>query len=84
MCNLKDELNEQTKQKQTHRHGEQPDGCRMGGGSGGWAKKAMGLRSTNGQLQNSHRDVEYSLGDIVNNIVVTVACQMGANRKVTS
>ena len=34
-------------------------------------KKAMGLRSTTWWLQNSHRNVEYSIGNRVNHIVVT-------------
>ena len=34
-------------------------------------KKMKGLRSsTNWWLQNSHEDVKYSIGDIVNNIVI--------------
>ena len=36
-------------------------------GVGGWLKKVKGL-STNWQLQNSHVEVKYSLGNIVNNI----------------
>ena len=34
-------------------------------------KKVKGI-STNWQLQNSHRDVKYSIGNIVNNIVITI------------
>lgn len=34
--------------------------------------KMKGLRSTVWQLQNSHEDVKYSIGDAVNNIVLTV------------
>ena len=34
-------------------------------------KKVKGLRSTNWELQNSHEDVNYSLGNIVNDIVTT-------------
>ena len=33
-------------------------------------KKEKGLRSTNWQLQNNHRDVKYSVGNVVNNIVL--------------
>ena len=40
-------------------------------------KKVRGLRSTNWQLQNSHGDVKYSIGNIVNSIVITVWCQVG-------
>ena len=32
-------------------------------GLGGWAKKVKGLRSTNRQLQNSHGDLKYSIGN---------------------
>ena len=39
---------------------------------GGWVKKVKGLRRTNWQLQNSHRDGKYSIGNIVNNIVITM------------
>ena len=35
-------------------------------------KKGKGLRSTNWQLQNSHGDIKYSLGNIVNTIVMTI------------
>ena len=35
-------------------------------------KKVKGLRSTHWQLQNSHRNVKYSMGNIVNNIVITM------------
>lgn len=31
----------------------------------------MQIRSTNGWLQNSHRDGSYNTGNVVNNIVVT-------------
>ena len=34
MCNLKNIINEQTKQRQTHRYREQIDGCQMGEGLG--------------------------------------------------
>ena len=34
LWNLKNKINEQTKQKQTHRYREQTDGCQMGGGLG--------------------------------------------------
>ena len=39
-----------------------------------WAgyKSLKGLESTNWQLQNGHRDVKYSTGNIVDNIVITV------------
>ena len=37
----------------------------MGGGPEGWEKKVKELRRTNWLLQNSHRDVKYSTGNIV-------------------
>ena len=50
----------------------------MGGGLGGWVKKVEELRSTNWWLQNSHGDVKYSIGDIVDNILTTMyGYQMG-------
>ena len=42
------------------------------GGVGGLVEKVKGLRSTNWQLQNSHEDVKYSIGDRVNSIVITM------------
>ena len=39
---------------------------------GDWLKEVKGLRSTNWQLQNSHRDVDYSTGSIVNSTEITV------------
>ena len=60
------------KQKQTHRYREQKDGYQMGLGFRGWVKKVKGLGSTNWLLQNSHVDVNYSIGNIINNIVITV------------
>ena len=47
MWNLKNKINEQTKQKQTHRYRDQIDGCQVGGGIRGLGKKAKVLRSTN-------------------------------------
>ena len=35
-------------------------------------KKVKGLRSTNWMFQNSHGDVKYKMGNIVNNSVITV------------
>ena len=44
----------------------------MGEGLEGMSGKVKGLRNTNWQLQNSHVDIKYSIGKIVNNIVITV------------
>ena len=46
MWNLKNKINEETKQKQTHRYREQT-GLPDARGLGEWVKKAKGLRSTN-------------------------------------
>ena len=46
MWNLKSNINEQIKQKQTHRYREQTDGFQRGGGLGDWEKKAKGLKNT--------------------------------------
>ena len=40
---------------------------------GRWVEKGKGLRSINWELQNSHRDVKYSTGNVVNNIVITMS-----------
>ena len=39
---------------------------------GGWMRGMQGLRGTGRWLQNSHRDEDYSIGDITNNIVITL------------
>ena len=39
---------------------------------GDWVKKGKGLRSTNWQLQNSHGDVNYNIGNIVKNNLITM------------
>lgn len=38
----------------------------------GFSEKGKGLRSTNRQLQNGHRDAKYSIGNITNNIAITL------------
>ena len=35
-------------------------------------RKVKGLRSTNWKLQSSHRTVKHSIGNTVNNIVITM------------
>ena len=47
---------------------ELPDGREFEG----WARKVKALRSSNCWLQNSHRDVKYSIRKIVSNIVMTM------------
>ena len=59
MWDLKTKTNDQTKQKQTHRHREQTDGE----AAGGWVRKVKGLRSIERWLQNGHGDVRPSTGN---------------------
>ena len=70
LWNLKNNINEIIKQKQTDRYGEQTDGCQMGWGLENRVKRVKGLRSTNWHLQNSHRVVRYSRGSTVNTTLV--------------
>ena len=44
----------------------------MGEGLGDWVKRRKGLHSISWPLQNSHGDVKYSVGNISNNIVITM------------
>ena len=63
-------MNKQNRKRQRYR--EQTEGCHWEEGLViGW-KMVKGLISTNRQLQNSHWDVNYSTGNIVNYIVVTM------------
>ena len=39
---------------------------------GGMHKRRMGLRGTNWLLQNSHGNVEYSIGNIISSIAITM------------
>lgn len=39
---------------------------------GDWVKEVKVLRRTDWYLENSHRDVKYRIGDIVNHIVITI------------
>ena len=47
MWNVKNKINEQTKQKEAHRHREQTYGSQREGYLGDWVKKVKQLRSTN-------------------------------------
>ena len=60
---LKSKLSKQEEQRQNHGYGERFDGCQMGGECGGMVKERRGLRSTNRWLQNSHGDVQDSIGN---------------------
>ena len=46
MWNLKNNINEKTRKRQTHRYREQTDGCERGGRLEVCVKKVKGLRST--------------------------------------
>ena len=46
--------------------------ARRKGGLEGWVQKVKGLKHTNWQLQKSHRHVKHSVGNPVNNIVITL------------
>ena len=71
MWNLKNKVNKliDTKNKLMIANGRWSP---MAEGLGERVKKVNELRSTNWQLQNSHRDVKYSTGNMVNNIVITM------------
>ena len=55
-----------------HKHRKQSNGCQGGGELRGPGEKVKGFRSTDWQLQNSHRYVKYNIGIRVNNIVISV------------
>ena len=61
--------------RNSHRYREQADGCQLGAVLGGMrgrgAGDVKGLTSTNCQSQNSPGDVQDSIGNIVNNTVIT-------------
>lgn len=62
--------NEQSENQLIDRENKQ--GCQTGG-SGSWVKREKGLRSTDWQSQNSHVDVKYSLGNRVDDVVITAS-----------
>ena len=72
MWNLKNNINEQTKQKQTHRHREQTVGCQRGGGLGGLRGQGEEIEKCRSVVTNSRGDAKYSAGSTANNTVVTV------------
>ena len=61
------ESKNQTKQtrrtRQNHGYRGCFDDCQMGGRCAGMGEEVTGLTSTNRQLQNSHGDVQYSIGN---------------------
>ena len=58
---LKNKLSKQEEQGQNHGYREHFDGCQMGWGCRGMGEEMRGLRRTNGQLQNNHGEVKYSI-----------------------
>ena len=60
---MKNKLSKQEEQRRNHGYGEHFDGCQMGGVCRGMDEEVMGLTSTNMQLQNSHGDVKYNIGN---------------------
>ena len=72
MWNLKNKINTQTKLEQIYRYGEHTVEYPRGGKLVGWMKKLKGLRSTDWQLQNSHKDIKYIIRTILNNTVITM------------
>ena len=71
MWYVKNKVNEQTKQKQTHRCRGQAGGCK-GGDVGDWVKKVKGLRSIDWRSQDRHGAVKYSIRGVVDTILITV------------
>ena len=61
--NLENKLSKQEEQRQNHGHEEHFDGCQIGVGCGEMGEDVRRLRSTNMQVQNSHGDVKYSIGN---------------------
>ena len=59
--NLKNKLKQEPRQNRGYR--EHFDGCQMGRGCGGMGEEVGGLRSTNRQIQNSHGDLKYRIGN---------------------
>ena len=61
--NLKNKSSKQEEQRPTHGYGERFDGCQMVRRCGEMGEKVRGLRNTNRELQNSHGDVKYNVGN---------------------
>ena len=66
--NLKNKMNKQN--KQTPRHREQTDSCQAEGEFGEWVKMVQAF-SIHWQF-HSPRDVKGSVGDMVNNVIITM------------
>ena len=61
--NLKNKQSKQEEQRQNHRYEGHFNGYEIDRVCGGMSKKVRGARSTNRQLQTSHGDVKYSIGN---------------------
>ena len=62
--------NEQIKQIYLHRYREQSDGCQMGEGWG-ISENNEGIKYKQ-EVKNSHGNVKYSIGNTVNDVVITL------------
>ena len=69
--NLKNRVNEWAEQKQTHSYRDQTDGCQRGGELGD-REKGDGIKKYKLTVTNNHRDVKYSAGNTVNNIIIPI------------
>ena len=69
MRNLKSKINKQNRNRLTDTENRLITARWEGFGRLG--ETGAGIRGTNWQLQNSHEDVRYSIGNVVNNIVIT-------------
>lgn len=79
MWSLKSKINNQAEEETDHRHKAQTDGCKW---KGAWGVGGGGGMEKHRLVVTEHsRDVNYSAGNTVSNIVVTVC---GARRVITS
>ena len=72
MWNLKNNINEQTQQKQTDRYREQTDGCQRGKAVGGLGEKGEDIKKYRLVVIKQSWEVKNSIGNTVNNIVITM------------
>ena len=59
----KKQTSKQNRNRIIDRYGDHLEGYQVGSGIGRMKEKVQGLRSTSKQLQKSHRDVRYSIGN---------------------
>ena len=72
MWALNNKINEQTKQNEIHRYREHIDED-LGDGWQRW----KGLEVKIGSYKNSHRGVNYSIGNVVNNVIIMYGDRWG-------